>query len=234
MRVMTPRCSRFARLVGLLAIVGLVLAVPTNPNAQDLELFVKQFWKTLNGSEEPPKKAIRRQPEPPTKTKSQELDEDVSLSQESYEKKIDDLISYMRGGAASDKTNPFRREAAQTAINERHKQTPVPKRIQEWTCDIHQIGVTLDLFIDRSNSQEPIGFNDGSDYGIFCDAHVTYLLVLNATQENYSLLASLSVEQSISFSGVGIGRRMADMRTIVRANQLIPINRESPEARRRR
>jgi hypothetical protein len=181
---------------------------------------VNQFWKKLNGSPEPRKRAKQRQLEPPVKTKSPEPVE--GGLQETYEKKIADLVGYMHGVAVTDKTNPFRREAAQTAFNERHKQIPVPGRIQKWTCDIRQIRVRLDPFTDRSNSREPIGFHGGNDYGLFCDAQVRYLLILNATQEN--LLASLSVGQSISFSGVGIGRRMLDMRTIVRADQLVPMS----------
>jgi hypothetical protein len=221
-----------ARLVGLIAIVGLALAAPTQCKAQDLGVMVKQFWKTLNGSQEPQKRAKQRQLESPVEPKSRQSDAGVSLSQKAYEKKIADLVSYMHGGAATDATNPFRREAAQTAINERHKQTPVPKRIQKWTCDIRQIGVKLDPFNDGSNAQEPIGFY-GGDYGLFCDAQITYLLVLSAKEEN--LLASLSVGQSISFSGVGIGRRMLDMRTIIRANQLSPMShREAPEVGRLR
>ena len=219
---MMPSCSRLGRLAGLLAIFELALAAPTPSKAQDLGLMVNQFWKKLNGSQEPRKRAKQRQLEPPVKTKSPEPDEGGSLSQETYEKEIADLVGYMHGGAITDKMNPFRREAAQTAINARHKQIPVPGRIQKWTCDIRQIGVKLDPFTDRSNSREPIGFHGGNDYGLFCDAQVTYLLMLNATQEN--LFASLSVGQSISFSGVGIGRRMLDMRTIVRANQLVPMS----------
>src|SRR5262249_16526607 len=111
---MTPRCSMLGWLVGLLAIIGLALPASTKSKAQDLGLIVKQFWKTLNGPQEPQRRAKQRQLEPSLNTKSQESDEGVSLSQETYEKKIADLISYMHGGAVSDKTNPFRREAAQT------------------------------------------------------------------------------------------------------------------------
>jgi hypothetical protein len=206
-------------LVGLLAIVALALASPTNSPAQDLDSMVKQFLNTLKGSKEAKKAAKQRPPEPP---KSRSPDEVSSFSQEDYESKIADLLSYMRSDALSDKTNPIRRDAALMASVERHKQIPVPKRMEQWTCDIGQIGVALDPFTDRANSQEPIGFYAGRGQGLFCDAKVRYLLVLDRSRANQSLVNSLSVGQSILFTGTGVGRRIPDMRTIVRVDQLVP------------
>jgi hypothetical protein len=219
-------------LVGLLAIVALALAPPTNSPAQDLDLMVKQFLDTLKGSKEAKKVAKQRQVEPPLKAKSRDPDEGSSISQDVYESKIADLISYMGSDAINDRTNPVRRDAALIAIVERHKQITVPKRMQKWTCDIRQIGVSLDPFTDRANSQEPIGFHGGRGHGLFCDAKVSYLLVLDRTRANQSLLASLSVGQTILFSGAGLGRRILDMRTIVRVDQVIPMgNRVSQRSR---
>jgi hypothetical protein len=138
----------------------------------------------------------------------------------------------MRSDALSDKTNPMRRDAALIASIERHKQIPVPKRMQEWTCNVREIGVSLDPFTDRANTQEPIGFHGGRGQGLLCEAKVPYLLVLDRTRANQSLVNSLSVGQSISFSGAGVGRRIADMRTIVRVDQVVPLGSREAEPTR--
>jgi hypothetical protein len=218
-------------LVGLLAIVALALASPTTSPAQDLDLMVKQFLDTLKGSKGAKKVAKQRQPEPPANARSRGSDEAPSGSQDDYESKIADLLTYMRSDALNDQTNPIRRDAALMASVERHKQIPVPKRMQRWTCDLSQIGVALDPFTDRANSQQPIGFHGGRGQGLFCDAKVPYLLVLDRTRGNQSLVHSLSAGQSIFFSGAGVGRRMPDLRTIVRVDQLVPAgNREADQS----
>jgi len=217
---MTSGRASLRLLVGLLAIVALALAPPTISPAQDLDLMVKQFLNTLKGSKEAKKVAKQRARSP---------DEFGSISQDDYESKIADLLSYMRSDALNDKTNPIRRDAALMASVERHKQIAVPKRMQGWTCDIRQIGVALDPFTDRANSQEPIGFHGGRGQGLFCDAKVPYLLVLDRTRANQSLVNSLSVGQSIQFSGAGVGRRIPDMRTIVRVDQVVPVGNRDAE-----
>jgi hypothetical protein len=211
---------------GLLAIAALALAPPTISPAQDLDLMVKQFMDTLKGSKDTKKVAKQRASEPWDRVRSRSPD-DV-ISQDDYESKVADLLSYMRSDALNDKTNPIRRDAALMASVERHKQIAVPKRMQEWTCDIRQIGVALEPFTDRANSQEPIGFQGGRGQGLLCDAKVPYLLVLDRTRANQSLLNSLSVGQSILFSGAGVGRRIQDLRTIVRVDQVVPLG--NPEA----
>jgi hypothetical protein len=235
--------SQWARLrlrVGLLAIVALTLGPPTTSPAQDLDLMVKQFLDTLKGSKGAKKVAKQRQPEPPAKARSPRPDEAPSGSQDDYENKIADLLTYMRSNALNDQTNPIRRDAALMASVERHKQIPVPKRMQRWTCDVREIGVALDPYTDRANGQEPIGFQGGRGQGLFCEARVPYLLVLDRTRANQSLVNSLSAGQSIFFSGAGAGRRIPDMRTIVRVDQLVPVgNREaeqvpSPKSRKPR
>jgi len=215
---MTSGWASLRLLVGLLAIVALALAPPTISPAQDLDLMVKQFLNTLKGSKEAKKTAKQRPPEPAS-----------SITQDDYESKIADLMSYMHSNALSDKTNPIRRDAAVMASVERHRQIPVPKRMQEWTCDINQIGVSLDPFADRENSQEPIGFHGGRGQGLFCAAKVPYLLVLDRTRANQSLVNSLSVGQSIIFSGTGVGRRIPDMRTIVHVDQVVPAGNRDAE-----
>jgi hypothetical protein len=192
--------------------------------AQNLDPILKQFLDWSQKPKQARKGAKQRRLEPSLKAKSQEPDDGVPISQGAYESKIADLISYMRGGAVNDTTNSVRREAAQIAIIDRHKQTSVPRRIHNWTCKISKIGIELNNFSDRANNQEPIGFHVGNDYGLFCDAQITYLLVMNATRENYSLLGSFSIGQPVSFSGMGIGRRRLDMRTIVRADQVTPFS----------
>jgi hypothetical protein len=227
---MTSGWASLRLLVGLLAIPALALAPSTTSPAQDLDLMVKQFLDTLKGSKQAKGAAKPRQSDPTLRAKPPG-DEGSSPSQDAYESKIADLIDYMRSNALSDKTNPVRRDAALIAIVERHKQITVPKRMQKWTCDIRQIGVLLDPFTDRLNSQQPIGFQGGRGQGLFCDAKVSYLLVLNQTRANQSLLASFSVGQSIEFSGAGLGRRIPDMRTIVRVDQVIAVrDREPPRS----
>jgi hypothetical protein len=55
--------------------------------------------------------------------------------------------------------------------------------------------------------------------------------VLDRTRGNQSLVHSLSAGQSIFFSGAGVGRRMPDLRTIVRVDQLVPAgNREADQS----
>ena len=220
---MTSRWARLRLLVGLLAIVALALAPPTISPAQDLDLMVKQFTDTLKGSKDTKKVAKQRPPERWARARSRSPDDVSPISQDDYESKIADLLSYMRSDALKDKTNPVRRDAALMASVERHKQIAVPKRMQEWTCEIREIGVALDPFTDRANSQEPIGFQGGRGQGLLCDAKVPYLLVLDRTRANQSLLNSLSVGQSILFSGTGVGRRIPDMRTIVRVDQVVPM-----------
>lgn len=213
-------------LIGLFAIVALAVTLATHSPAQDLNLF-KQFLDTLQGSKETKKLAKQRQSEPRAKARSRSPDEVGPISQDDYESKVADLIGYMRSDALNDKTNPVRRDAALIASVERHKQIPVPKRMQEWTCDIRQIGVSLDPFTDRANTQEPIGFYGGRGQGLFCEAKVPYLLVLDRTRANQDLLNSLVEGQSILFSGAGVGRRIPDMRTIVRVDQVVLVgNRE--------
>jgi hypothetical protein len=225
---MTSGWACLRLLVGL-AIVALALAPPTISPAQDLDGMVKQFMDTLKGSKQAKKVAKQRQPEPPAKARSHIPDDVSPISQDDYESKIADLLSYMRSDALNDKTNPIRRDAALMASVERHKQIAVPKRMQEWTCDVRQIGVALEPFTDRANSQEPIGFHGGRGEGLLCDAKVPYLLVLDRTRANRSLVNSLSVGQSILFSGAGVGRRIPDMRTIVRVDQVVPIGNRAPE-----
>jgi len=228
---MTSGRANLRLLVGLLAIIALALPPATAP-AQDLDLMVKQVLDTLKGSKEAKKLAKQRQPETLIKTRSRSADEVISISQDDYEGKIADLISYMRSDALSDKTNPMRRDAALIASIERHKQIPVPKRMQEWTCNVREIGVSLDPFTDRANTQEPIGFHGGRGQGLLCEAKVPYLLVLDRTRANQSLVNSLSVGQSILFSGAGVGRRMPDMRTIVRVDQVVPLDGREAEPTR--
>jgi hypothetical protein len=225
---MTSGWANLRLLVGLFAIIALALPPATSP-AQDFDLMVKQVLDTLQGSKEAKKLAKQRQPESLIKTRSRSADEVSSISQEDYESKIADLISYMRSDALSDKTNPMRRDAALIASIERHKQIPVPKRMQEWTCNVREIGVSLDPFTDRANSQEPIGFLGGRGQGLLCEEKVPYLLVLDRTRANQSLVNSLSVGQSISFSGAGVGRRIPDMRTIVRVDQVVPLDNRDGE-----
>jgi hypothetical protein len=223
---MTSGGARLRLLVGLFA-VALALTLSTHSPAQDLDL-LKQFLDTLKGSKEAKKVAKQRQSDPQLKARSRGPDEVGPVSQDDYEGKVSDLISYMRSDALNDKTNPVRRDAALIASAERHKQIPVPKRMQEWTCDIRQIAVALDPFTDRANTQEPIGFHGGRGQGFFCEAKVPYMLVLDRTRANQPLLNSLAVGQSILFSGAGVGRRIPDMRTIVRVDQVILVgNRES-------
>jgi len=226
---MTLRFASLRLRVGLLAIAALALAPATISPAQDLDLMVKQFLNTLKGSKEAKKVARQRPTASPAKARSRSPDEFGSVSQDDYESKIADLLSYMRSDALNDKTNPIRRDAALMAIVERHKQIAVPKRMQGWICDIRQIGVALDPFTDRANSQEPIGFHGGRGQGLFCDAKVPYLLVLDRTRANQSLVNSLSVGQSIQFSGAGVGRRIPDMRTIVRVDQVVPVGNRDLE-----
>jgi hypothetical protein len=224
--VLTSGRASLRRLIGLFAIVGLAVTLSTHSPAQDLDLF-KQFLDTLKGSKETKKLAKQRQSDPQAKARSRNPDEVGPISQDDYESKVADLIDYMRSDALNDKTNPVRRDAALIASVERHKQIPVPKRMQEWTCDIRQIGVSLDPFTDRANTQEPIGFYGGRGQGVFCEAKVPYLLVLDRTRANQYLLNSLVVGQSILFSGAGVGRRIPDMRTIVRVDQVVLVgNRE--------
>jgi hypothetical protein len=214
-----------------LAIVALALAPAATSPAQDLDLMVKQALDTLKGSKAAKRVAKQRQPEPAANARSRSPDEAPSGSQDDYESKIADLLTYMRSDALNDQTNPIRRDAALLASVERHKQTPVPKRLQRWTCDVRQIGVALDPFTDRANSQQPIGFHGGRGQGLFCDAKVPYLLVLDRTRANQSLVHSLSAGQSIVFSGAGVGRRIPDLRTIVRVDQLVPAgNREAEQS----
>src|SRR5215813_6345874 len=229
-RVMTSGRANLRLLVGLLAITALALPPATAP-AQDLDL-IKQVLDTLKGSKEAKKLAKQREPATLIKTRSRSADEVISISQDDYEGKIADLISYMRSDALSDKTNPMRRDAALIASIERHKQIPVPKRMQEWTCNVREIGVSLDPFTDRANTQEPIGFHGGRGQGLLCEAKVPYLLVLDRTRANQSLVNSLSVGQSILFSGAGVGRRMPDMRTIVRVDQVVPLEGRETEPTR--
>jgi hypothetical protein len=215
-------------LVGPLAIVALSLAPPTKSPAQDLDLMVKQFLQTLKGTKDAKKLSKQRPPGSP-KARSRDPDEASSISQDDYEGKVADLISYMRSDALNDTTNPIRRDAALIASVERHKQIAVPKRMEKWACDIRQIGVSLDPFTDRANSQEPIGFQGGRGQGLFCDGKISYLLVLDRTRANQSRIASLSAGQSILFSGAGVGRRIPDMRTIVRVDQVIPMGNQEAE-----
>src|SRR5262245_39981729 len=175
---MTSGWASLRLLVGLFAIVALALTPSTHSPAQDLDL-LKQFLDTLKGSKDAKKLAKQRQSDPQAKARSRSPDEVGPISQDDYEGKVADLMSYMRSDALNDKTNPVRREAALIASVERHKQIPVPKRMQEWTCDISQIGVALDPFTDRANTQEPIGFHGGRGQGLFCEAKVPYLLVLD-------------------------------------------------------
>jgi hypothetical protein len=224
---MTSGRANLRLLVGLLAVIALALPPATAP-AQDLDL-IKQALDTPKGSKEAKKLAKQRQPATLIKTRSRSADEVISISQDDYEGKIADLISYMRSDALSDKTNPMRRDAALIASIERHKQIPVPKRMQEWTCNVREIGVSLDPFTDRANTQEPIGFHGGRGQGLLCEAKVPYLLVLDRTRANQSLVNSLSVGQSISFSGAGVGRRIPDMRTIVRVDQVVPLDNRDGE-----
>jgi len=221
--VMPSGWANLRLLVGRFAIIALALPPATISPAQDLDVMVKQVLDTLKGSKEAKKVAKERELLFPIKTRSRNGDDVSSISQDDYESKIADLISYMRSDALSDKTNPMRRDAALIASVERHKQIPVPKRMQEWTCDVREIGVSLEPFTDRANSQEPIGFHGGRGQGLRCEAKVPYLLVLDRTRANQALVNSLSVGQSILFSGAGVGRRIPDMRTIVRVDQVAPL-----------
>jgi hypothetical protein len=82
--------------------VGFAQATATNCMAQDLDPILKQFLDWSQKPKDARKGARQRGLEPSVKAKSQEPDEGVSISQGTYESKIADLISYMRGGAVND------------------------------------------------------------------------------------------------------------------------------------